>query len=422
MDLRNNFYMNIKYSVKTAYNSLLSNKSRSFLTMLGIIIGISAIILIVSIGKGAERLILDQVEGMGADMLVVRPGKQPTGPSEMANTLFSESLTKGDIEALKIKNNVPDLVSIAPAVVVTGSVSYQGETYRPTMMGWSAEFMSDMLNIYPERGTIFGDEEIEQLARVVVIGTKVEEELFGEDSALGKNIRIKDQIFRVIGIFPTHGQAMFFNVDEIVLMPYSTAQTYLLGINYYNEVTVRVSDPDNIDRAKYDITATLRDRHNISDPDDDDFFVESQQGVIEQIGTILNVLTLFLSSVVAISLVVGGIGVMNIMLVSVTERTKEIGLRKAIGATDNDILFQFLLESTMLSFAGGVIGVLLGASLAVLTSIVLSYALSDSWNFSFPVFAALLGVAVSSAVGIVFGLYPARKAAQKSPIEALHYE
>ena len=414
--------MNIKYSVKTAYNSLLSNKSRSFLTMLGIIIGISAIILIVSIGKGAERLILDQVEGMGADMLVVRPGKQPTGPSEMANTLFSESLTKGDIEALKIKNNVPDLVSIAPAVVVTGSVSYQGETYRPTMMGWSAEFMSDMLNIYPERGTIFGDEEIEQLARVVVIGTKVEEELFGEDSALGKNIRIKDQIFRVIGIFPTHGQAMFFNVDEIVLMPYSTAQTYLLGINYYNEVTVRVSDPDNIDRAKYDITATLRDRHNISDPDDDDFFVESQQGVIEQIGTILNVLTLFLSSVVAISLVVGGIGVMNIMLVSVTERTKEIGLRKAIGATDNDILFQFLLESTMLSFAGGVIGVLLGASLAVLTSIVLSYALSDSWNFSFPVFAALLGVAVSSAVGIVFGLYPARKAAQKSPIEALHYE
>jgi len=422
MGLRNNFYMNINYSVKTAYSSLLSNKSRSFLTMLGIIIGIAAIILIVSIGKGAERLILAQVEGMGADMIVIQPGKKPTGPSDVSGTLFSESLTKGDVEALKKKNNVPDLVSIAPAVVVTGSVSYQGQTYRPTMMGWSAEFMSDILNIYPERGVLFGEEDIEQLAHVVVIGSKVENELFGEDSALGKNIKIKDQNFRVVGIFPPHGQAMFFNVDEIVLMPYSTAQTYLLGINYYNQITMRVSDSKNIARAEYDVKATLRDRHNISNPEDDDFHIQSQQGVIDQIGTILNVLTLFLSSVVAISLVVGGIGVMNIMLVSVTERTKEIGLRKAIGATDNDILFQFLLESTILSFAGGVIGVILGAVLAMLISIILSYVLKNSWGFSFPVFAALLGVTVSSAVGIVFGLYPARKAAQKSPIEALRYE
>ena len=414
--------MNINHNFKTAYNGLCSNKSRSFLTMLGIIIGIAAIILIVSIGKGAEQLILTQVEGMGADMIVIRPGQQPTGPSDIADTLFSESLTKGDIEALKKKNNVPDMVSIAPAVMITGSVSYRGETYRPTMFGWSAEFMSDMFNVYPERGVLFGEEDIEQLARVVVIGSKVERELFGEDNALGKKIKIRDQNFRVIGIFPEHGQAMFFNIDEIVLIPYSTAQTYLLGINHYHEVMLRIANPDNIDRATYDIETTLRERHDISNPDDDDFFIESQQGVVDQIGTILSVLTLFLSSVVAISLVVGGIGVMNIMLVSVTERTKEIGLRKAVGATNDDILSQFLIESTMLTFVGGVIGILLGATLALLASIALTYALNDSWSFSFPVSAALLGVTVSAAVGIVFGLYPARKASKKSPIEALRYE
>ena len=414
--------MNINYSFKTAYRGLLSNRSRSFLTMLGIIIGIAAIILIVSIGKGAEQLILSQVEGMGADMIVIRPGQQPTGPSDIADTLFSDSLTKGDIEALKKKNNVPDMVSIAPSVMVTGSVSYRGETYRPMMFGWSAEFMSDMFNIYPERGMLFGEEEIEQLARVVVIGSKVEEELFGEDSALGKKIKIRHQNFRVMGIFPQHGQAMFFNIDEVVLIPYSTAQTYLLGINHYHEVMLRVTDPENIDRATYDIETTLRERHNITDPDDDDFYIESQQGVVDQIGTILSVLTLFLSSVVAISLVVGGIGVMNIMLVSVTERTKEIGLRKAVGATNNDILFQFLIESTMLTFVGGIIGILLGATLALVASIALTYVLNDPWSFSFPVSAAILGVAVSAAVGIIFGLYPARKASKKSPIEALRYE
>ena len=414
--------MNINHNFKTAYNGLCSNRSRSFLTMLGIIIGIAAIILIVSIGKGAEQLILTQVEGMGADMLALRPGKEPTGPSDMVDTLFSDSLTKQDFEALKKKSNVPDLVAIAPSVIVTGSVSYRGETYRPVMFGWSAEFMSDMLNVYPEEGVLFSEEDIEQMARVAIIGSKVREELFGEDRAVGKKIKIKNQSFRVVGVFPEHGQAMFFNVDELVLMPYTTVQTYLLGINHYHEIIMRVSDPKYIDRTVHDIEMTIRERHNIINSENDDFFIGTQQAIIDQIGTILSVLTLFLSSVVAISLVVGGIGVMNIMLVSVTERTKEIGLRKAVGATNNDILFQFLIESTMLTFMGGIIGILFGATLALLASIALTYVLNDPWSFSFPVFAALLGVAVSTAVGIVFGLYPASKASKKSPIEALRYE
>ncbi|MCK5592084.1 MAG: ABC transporter permease [Candidatus Pacebacteria bacterium] len=414
--------MNINYSFKTAYTGLLSNKPRSFLTMLGIIIGIAAIILIVSIGKGAEQLILNQVEGMGADMIVLRPGKQPTGFSDISGTLFADSLKEKDVKALFKKGNAPDLISAAPAVVVTGNVSYGRELYTPTMFGWSAEFMADMFNVYPEQGVLYGEDEINQKARVVVIGSKVEEELFEGESALGKNIKIRDQNFRVIGVFPQYGQVMFFNIDDLVLMPYSTAQTYLLGIDYYHEVMLRVNDSKNIDRAIFDIEATMRERHDIDDPEDDDFYIESQQGIVDQIGTILNVLTLFLSSMVAISLVVGGIGVMNIMLVSVTERTKEVGLRKAVGATNNDILFQFLIESTTLTFVGGIIGILLGASLSFLSSVVLTYSLSEDWSFSFPISAALLGVTVSSAVGVIFGLYPARKASKKSPIEALRYE
>jgi putative ABC transport system permease protein len=414
--------MNIKYGVRTAYEGVYSNKARSLLTTLGIVIGIASIILIVSIGNGAEQLILSQVEGMGADMIVLRPGKQPAGFSDVAGTLFSDSLKKADVAALGRKENVPDLVSLTPVVVVSGSVSYGREVYSPTMFGWSAEFMSDMFNVYPEEGMLFGDSEIEEKAHVAVIGATVKAELFPDEEALGKNIKIKDQNFRVIGIFPEYGQASFFNVDKLVLVPYSTAQTYLLGIDYYNEVMLRVNDSANLDRAVFDIEATLRDRHNIIDPEDDDFYVETQQGVVDQIGTILSVLTLFLSSVVAISLVVGGIGVMNIMLVSVTERTKEIGLRKAIGATDGDILFQFLLESMLLTFAGGVVGIIVGAFLAVLASVALTYALSDAWDFSFPIGAAILSVGVSSAVGLIFGIYPARKASRKSPIEALRYE
>ncbi|MCW9054403.1 MAG: ABC transporter permease [Candidatus Pacebacteria bacterium] len=406
----------------TSRLALLTNKVRSMLTVLGIVIGIAAIILIVSIGKGAENLVLSELGGLGADLIVIRPGQEPTGPTDFAETLFSDSLKERDFEALKRRENVPHLSDIAPAVVVPGSVSYRGETYRPEIFGWSAEFMGSVFDLYPSEGAYFTDIDIRQKASVAVIGSEVKQELFGGSDAVGKNIKIRDRNFRVVGVLPSYGQSSFFNPDKVVVIPYTSAQTYLTGTDHYQEIMVRADDPVYVDRTVRDIEATLRESHNITDPEKDDFFVVTQEGLVEQIGTILSVLTAFLSSVVAIALVVGGIGVMNIMLVSVTERTKEIGLRKAIGATKKDIMRQFLLESVLLTAVGGVVGVLLGSALAFLVSLVLSKGLELSWTFTFPVVGALLGVGVSTLVGVVFGLYPARQAAKKSPIEALRYE
>ncbi|GMQ94904.1 MAG: ABC transporter permease [Patescibacteria group bacterium] len=414
--------MTLKDTFNIAFDGLKTNKSRSALTILGIVIGITAIMLIVSIGHGAEKLILEQLGGMGADLIVVRPGKEPKGPSDIADTLFADSLKNSDVVALGKKSNVPDIVEIVPAVIVSGNVSRGGETFRPAMFGWSAEFMSEVFDIYPEEGVPFSESDIRGKASVAVIGSKVKKELFGSSSALGENIRIKNRNFRVVGVFPQRGQVSFLNVDEIVVIPYTTAQSYLLGIDYYHEVMVRVGSPDVVARAVRDIELTLRETHNITDPNKDDFFVVTQKGLVEQVGAILSVLTLFLSSVVAISLVVGGIGVMNIMLVSVTERTKEIGLRKALGATERDILTQFLIESMLLTGIGGAVGILLGTLFSFATSFVLTNIFGLSWVFTFPLFAALLGIGVSVAVGLLFGIYPARQASLKSPMEALRYE
>lgn len=414
--------MRLTYTTKTAWRSIRSNVSRSLLTVLGIVIGITAIILIVSIGEGTQRLIVGEIQGLGANTIIIRPGKQPSGPTDVAGTLFADSLKNADVEALQRKENVPDLIAIAPALIITGNASHGAETYRPTIFGWDAEFMGSMMDVVPVKGEYFDETDIRAKASVAVIGSKVAKELFLNEDPVGKTIKIKNHAFRVVAVLPPKGQSAFFNVDEVVVVPYTTAQTYVLGIDYYNEVMVRVANSDVVDESVYDITATLRERHNITDPTKDDFFVVTQQSVVDQISVILNILTLFLSSVVAISLVVGGIGVMNIMLVSVTERTREIGLRKALGAHNRDILLQFLIEAVLLTGAGGVIGIILGTAFSYLAGIGVARGLSVSWEFVFPYMAAVEGVGVSAAVGLIFGIYPARKASKKSPIEALRYE
>jgi len=309
-----------------------------------------------------------------------------------------------------------------PVLLVPGSASFQGETFYPTIIGGQVDFFGDAFGVYVDQGVAFTDIDIRQNASVAVIGSKVKNELFGASDALGEQITVKGKKFRVVGVYPEKGQVSFFNFDELILVPYTTAQLYLLNIDYFHEIIVKAESAETVERSVQDIEATLRESHNIEDPKDDDFFVVTQQGAIEQVQVIIGTLTLFLSSVVAIALVVGGIGVMNIMLVSVTERTREIGLRKALGATEKDILTQFLLEAIILTGIGGVIGIILGGVFAFIASWLISNVIGLDWAFAFPISAVVLGLGVSTLVGLVFGLYPARQASRKSPIEALRYE
>ena len=412
--------MHIKYSMKTALNGLATHKSRSVLTILGIVIGITSIILVMSLGQGAQDLILGQVQGIGSKVIAIVPGRQPKGPTDFIST-FADSLKSKDIDALNKKANVPHLNGIMPVVFGAETAAFGSETYRPTIFGVTGLF-SEIYNIYPEKGRIFSDDEVKNYADVVIIGSKVKEELVGNDDILNQKIKIKGRNFRVIGILPKKGQSSFINFDEVAFIPYTTGQQYVFGIKHFNRIVVETDTESAVAQTVEDVKVTLRNSHNIDNPDKDDFFIETQAEAVQMVSTITNVLTLFLAAVAAISLLVGGIGIMNIMLVSVTERTREIGLRKALGATEKDILVQFLLESVILTAVGGAIGIALGASLSFLISIVLSNVLAVNWAFTFPVGAAALGVGVAAFVGLVFGIYPARQASKKSPIEALRYE
>ncbi len=412
--------MRLKDTFKIALRGLRAHESRSILTILGIVIGITAITLVVSVGQGARELILGQIEAFGPTLVEINPGREPQGPSDFGE-FFSDSLKRRDLEAIQDPGNVRGVEWATPIVLQNATLSYGGETFRASVIGANSYF-GEMFDMYPEIGSNFTDADVASRASVTVIGSKVKEELFGPSDVLGEKIRIGNRLFRVVGVFAERGQMSFFNPDEMVVVPYTTAQDYLLGTDYFHSLDVKISSEELVPQAVEDIKITLRELHGITDPEKDDFYVGTQADAAARIGAIMSILTALLVSVAAVSLLVGGVGIMNIMLVSVAERTHEIGLRKAVGATNKDILTQFLLEAVILTVTGGVIGIVTGAALSLATAFVLSRIVSIGWGFVFSFPAALIGLTVSAAVGLIFGIHPAREASRKSPIEALRYE
>ncbi len=383
-------------------------------------IGIASIIIIMSITKGASSLILNEVEGIGSKFFEVVPGRTPKGPSDFAQ-LLTDSLTDKDLKAVRNKINVPFLDKITPNIMVTSKISYKGELDTPTIIGTS-DFMNEILDIQIEKGRMFTPTEIKTSASVAVIGFETAKNLFGDANPINKRFKIRDKNVRVLGVYPETGKVAFADIDNLVLLPYTTVKKFIQPQNHFNSMAGIVQDEARLEQTVADIETTLRETNKISDPENDDFHVITQKDVIERVSTISSVLNILLVSVAAISLLVGGIGIMNVMLVSVTERTREIGLRKALGATESDIKNQFLIEAVTLTLLGGLLGILIGVSLSLTIIYLINKFQALGIVFSIPYNAILLALSVSTLVGLVFGLYPAIQAAKKNPIEALRHE
>lgn len=401
-----------KESFLMAWASLIANKLRSLLTMLGIIIGVAAVIALVSIGNGVKQDIENSISSLGSNLLVVLPGA-PRTPGARSSQGSMKSLKISDYEAIAKLEGVK-----AASPMTNGSyvVIYQNKNWTTSVAGVNANFQ-DVNNWTMTSGRFFSDKNVQNRERVAVVGQTVVKNLFADEDPVGKEIRVKNIPFRVIGVLKSKGNGTMGNdQDDTVLIPYTTSMERVEGIDYLRRVYVVAKDDGGIDRLQADIENLLRVRHNIKDTNLDDFNIQNMKSIMETVAQTTGTFTLFLGAVAAISLVVGGIGIMNIMLVSVTERTREIGVRKALGATYSVIVTQFLIEAVVISLIGGFIGIAFGIG----ASKVIGMVSGMSTIVSVP--TIIMSFAFSMAIGLIFGIYPARKAAKLNPIDALHYE
>ncbi|MDU3413010.1 MAG: ABC transporter permease [Veillonella sp.] len=401
-----------KESFLMAWASLVANKLRSLLTMLGIIIGVAAVIALVSIGNGVKQDIEDSISSLGSNLLVVMPGA-PRTPGVRPSQGSMKSLKISDYEAIAKLEGVK-----AASPMTNGSyvVIYQNKNWTTSVAGVNANFQ-DVNNWTMTSGRFFSDKNVQNRERVAVVGQTVVKNLFADEDPVGKEIRVKNIPFRVIGVLKSKGNGTMGNdQDDTVLIPYTTSMERVEGIDYLRMVYVVAKDDEGIDRLQADIENLLRVRHNIKDTNLDDFNIQNMKSIMETVAQTTGTFTLFLGAVAAISLVVGGIGIMNIMLVSVTERTREIGVRKALGATYSVIVTQFLIEAIVISLMGGFIGIAFGIGASKVIGMV------SGMSTVVSVTTIIMSFAFSMAIGLIFGIYPARKAAKLNPIDALHYE
>lgn len=409
--------MNVSNSVKIAIRALANNKSRAFLTMLGIIIGVASVITMLAIGQGSKSSIRNQISEMGSNMLTIRPGadKGPGGGGVRMSADAMQTIKMEDLEA--IRDQCPDLAAISPGVSSSGQAIYGANNTPTTMNGVNTEFLT-IRKYEVSEGEMFTEADIHSSAKVCIIGQTVVENLFPDGGdPIGQTIRFGKVPFKIIGLLKEKGDnSMGQDQDDMILAPYTTVMKRLLAITYLQSIYASVADEEKSDATQEQISEILRNRHKIGPTDEDDFSVRSQKEMLTMMTSTTDMMTALLAAVAGISLIVGGIGIMNIMYVSVTERTREIGLRMSIGAKSSDILLQFLIEAIMISITGGLIGILVG----IATSYAIKYI--ANWPIQIQLYSVFLSFLVCSITGIFFGWYPAKRAADLDPIEAIRYE
>ncbi|MBP7060947.1 MAG: ABC transporter permease [Candidatus Moranbacteria bacterium] len=407
--------MNILDFIQEIYTALTVNKVRSGLTVLGIVIGIGSVIIMVGIGRGAQTAIQANIQAIGSNLLMIRPGSQQGPGSAVQGAQGSaQSLTEADVAVLRAEMDAVD--KIAPEVSAgRKQVIAQGNNTNTSITGVTAEYAT-VRNVTVGSGVFFNPDQERSLAKVAFVGPDVATDLFGEESnPVGKKIRIGTIDFTVIGVAVARGGTSFGSSDDFVYIPLSTARQFYAGNQYLSAINIRIKDDADMTGASDQVTTLLREAHDLAPADAADFRVMNQADIVSTASSVTSTFTALLGAVAGISLIVGGIGIMNMMLTTVTERTREIGLRKSIGAKRRDIQLQFLFEAIVLTFFGGVLGVLIGF---VVTAILSLFGINSEISSG----SVILAFAVSTAIGIIFGYYPAHRAARLSPMEALRYE
>ncbi|MBU3901302.1 ABC transporter permease [Patescibacteria group bacterium] len=407
--------MRILQILKYTKNNLALNKTRTFLTMLGIIIGVAAVIAIVSMGAGAQELLLAQVKAMGTNLIGILPGA--SDDQGLPSAVFGIEVTtlKYD-DALEIRK-LPNIVAISAYITGRGTVGYFNQTKELNYNGVMPEYPM-VEDTAVATGRFIKQEDLDNLARVAVLGSKAASDLFGDGSPLEKQIKINQIVFKVVGVMAERGASGLQNQDEQIFIPLPTAQKIMLGIDHVAYIRAKVDKEANIEPGIVQVKEVLRFRHHIKDATKDDFSVRSTAQALDILGSITQALKMFLAAVAAISLIVGGIGIMNIMFVTVSERTREIGLRKAVGAKRRDILWQFLVESAVMTSFGGVIGIMLGISISAAIAFGVNYFGYD-WQLIITATSIFWAVFMAAGVGLIFGLWPANRASLMSPMDAL---